>query len=102
MIELPIACTLNQAELGVRLATVDALRRDAMVGQTEIPGGLRIHLRNAPGVEDRLRALAFAEARCCAFLEFRIEPAGDELLLDITGAPEARPVIDEYFAPTIA
>jgi hypothetical protein len=49
-----------------------------------------------------VRALAAAEARCCAFLSFRIETTDDEVLLDITGAPDARPVINEYFAPTAA
>jgi hypothetical protein len=102
MTDVPIACTLDANELGDRLATVEALRRDALVGQTQIPGGLRMHLRNAPGIEARVRALAAAESRCCAFLTFRIESADDELLLEITGAREARPVIDEYFASTTA
>jgi MerR family transcriptional regulator, copper efflux regulator len=102
MTDLPIACTLDANDLGDRLATVEALRRDALVGRTEIPGGVRMHLRNAPGIEARVRALAAAESRCCAFLNFRIETVDDELLLEITGVPEARPVIDEYFAPTTA
>jgi MerR family transcriptional regulator, copper efflux regulator len=102
MTDLPIACTLNASELDDRLATVETLRRDALLRQSEILGGLRMHLRNAPGIEARVRALAAAESRCCAFLTFRIETADDELLLDITGAPEARPVIDELFAPTAA
>jgi MerR family copper efflux transcriptional regulator len=102
MTDLPIACTLNATELDDRLSTVEALRRDALAGQSEIPGGVRMHLRNAPGIEARVRKLAAAESRCCAFLSFRIETTEDEVLLDITGAPEARPVINEYFAPTAA
>jgi hypothetical protein len=96
--DLPIACTLNPAEMRDRLAAIDALASDALLDQREIPGGLRTTFRDAPDVERRVRELVAAESRCCAFLSFAVGREDDTLWLDITGAPEARPVIDQFFA----
>jgi hypothetical protein len=39
-----------------------------------------------------------AEAACCAFLTMTLTRAGDQLVLDVAGPPEARPIIAELFA----
>jgi hypothetical protein len=96
--DLPIACTLHPAEMRERAASIDALADDALLDQREIDGGLRTSFRAAPDVEQRLHELVAAESRCCAFLTFAIGRDDDTLWLDITGAPEARPVIDQFFA----
>ena len=81
-----------------RKALIDALVGDALLGQHEITGGLRTRFRDRPGIEDRVRELAAAESRCCAFLSFAVGRDSDGLWLDIAGAPQARPVIEGFFA----
>jgi hypothetical protein len=96
--DTPIACTLNPAEMRDRVTSIDALLRDALLHQREIAGGLRTSFRDTPDVERRVRELIAAESRCCAFLSFAVGRVHDALWVDITGAPEARPVIDQFFA----
>jgi hypothetical protein len=61
-------------------------------------GGLRSRFRDTPDVEQRIQDLIAAESRCCAFLSLATGREQDALWLDITGAPEARPVIEQFFA----
>jgi hypothetical protein len=96
--DIPIACTLDPAQMRDRVASIDALLEDALLDQREIAGGLRTSFRDAPDVEQRIRELVTAESGCCAFLSFAVGRENDTLWLDITGAPEARPVIDRFFA----
>jgi predicted ester cyclase len=95
--EIPIACTLNPAEMRDRVKSIDALLTDALLDQREIDGGVRTTFRDTPDVEHRIRELVAAESRCCAFLSFVVGREDDALWLDITGAPEARPVIEQFF-----
>ena len=53
-------------------------------------------------MERRLRELIAAESSCCSFLSFSLERVDGELVLDVTGPPDARPVIDLFFAPSEA
>jgi hypothetical protein len=96
--DILIACTLDPAEMRDRVTSIDALRSDALLDQREIAGGLRTTFRDTPDVERRVRELVAAESRCCAFLSFAVGRDDDALWLDITGAPDARPVIDQFFA----
>jgi hypothetical protein len=98
MNDTPIVCTLNPAQLRDRVAVIDSLASDALLGQDEIAGGVRSRLRDTPDVEARVRELVAAESSCCGFLSFGLSRRDGELWLEITGAPEARPVIDQFFA----
>lgn len=100
MTDTRIACTLNPAQLRDRVAVIDSLASDALLGQDEIAGGVRSRFRDTPDVEDRVRELVAAESSCCGFLSFDLRRSDGELWLEITGAPEARPVIDQLFAAT--
>ena len=102
MSELPIACTLTPDGTTARLALIDALAADGVIDRTPTDGGLRVRLRDMPGIERRTRELIAAESRCCAFLDFTLDRHGGELLLHISGPPDARPVIDMFFAPATA
>jgi hypothetical protein len=93
-----IACTLGSAQIRDRAAFIATLRDDALLDQRDIDGGLRTTFRDAPDVERRVRELVAAESHCCAFLSFAIGREDGALWLEITGAPEARPVIDQFFA----
>jgi len=100
MTELPIACTLTPDGMTARLALIDALAADGLLDRTATETGLRVRLRDTPEIEQRTRELIAAESQCCAFLEFELAREGGDLVLDITGPADARPVIDLFFAPS--
>ena len=59
---------------------------------------MRLRLRDTPEIEQRTRDLVVAESTCCAFLDFDLARTDGELVLDITGPADARPVIELLFA----
>ena len=101
MTELPIACTLSPDGMSARMALIDALSADGLLDRTGTDTGLRVRLRNTPEIEQRTRELVAAESSCCAFLDFELKRDGDALVLDVSGPPAARPVIDMFFAPAV-
>jgi hypothetical protein len=42
------------------------------------------------------------EARCCAFLSLTMAAVDDAIVLDVTGPPEAQPLIAELFTDRAA
>jgi hypothetical protein len=99
MPELPIACTLSPDGMTARMALIDALAADGLLDRTPTAAGMRVRLRDTPDVEQRIRELVDAESACCAFLDFTLGREGGDLVLDITGPQNARPVIEMFFAP---
>jgi MerR family transcriptional regulator, copper efflux regulator len=93
--EIPIACTLSADERPARLAEIEALGRDALIG-VGADGTLRF--RNDPGIRARLAAIVAAEARCCPFLDLELSASGAELRLTIRAPVEAEPVARELAA----
>jgi hypothetical protein len=102
MTELPIACTLSADGMAARMQLIDALAADGLLRRTQTDAGLRVHLRDSPDIEERARQLIAAEASCCAFLTFDLGREADALVLDVSGPPEARPVIEMFFEPQAA
>jgi hypothetical protein len=102
MPDIPIACTLSPDGMSARQALIDRLSADGLLDRTPTDAGLRVRLRDTPDIERRTRELIAAEARCCAFLAFDLHRDDGALVLDIAGPPEARPVIDLFFAPAAA
>ena len=99
MPDQPIACTLTPDGMTARLAVIDALAADGLLDRTLTESGLRLRLRDTPEIEHRTRELVAAESQCCAFLDFELGRDGGDLVLDISGPDDARPVIDMFFAP---
>ena len=99
MPQQPIACTLTPDGMTARLALIDALAADGLLDRTLTESGLRLRLRDTPEIEHRTRELVAAESQCCAFLDFELGRDGGDLVLDISGPDDARPVIDMFFAP---
>ena len=95
---MPIACTLTPDDMTDRQALIDALAADALIDRTTAETGLRVRLRDTPEIERRTRELIAAESRCCGFLEFTLRRDGGELVLEIAGPDDARPVIEMFFA----
>ena len=94
MTELPIACTLTPDGMTARMALIDALAADGLLDRTPTDTGLRVRLRDTPDIEQRTRELVAAESRCCAFLDFELGREDGDLVLDISGPEDARPVIE--------
>ena|SRR5215207_2289927 len=102
MPDLPIACTLSPDGLTERLALIDVLAADGMLARSATHGGIRVRLRDDPEIERRARQLAAAESRCCAFLDFAVWREEGAVWLEVSGPPDARPVIDMFFAAEAA
>jgi hypothetical protein len=98
MPDLPIACSLDASEAAARIALIDALVVEGLLDRAPIASGLRLRFRDSPDIESRVRELIALESQCCAFLDLRLTRAGDLLVLDITGAPDSQPVIEQFFA----
>jgi hypothetical protein len=94
----PIACTLTAADYAARTDDTTELARRALRSRHPIPDGTRLTFEASADTERELREIVAAEARCCAFLRMDLRPAGDALILDITGPAEAEPIIAELFA----
>lgn len=78
----PIACDMTTAAdtLGERLAEYDALVERELRTASLV-------LRLAPEARARVEDLARREARCCPFLDYRVETAGDDVVWTVTGPP---------------
>ena len=99
MSDLPIACTLTSDDMTARLTLIDALATDGLLERTATDTGLRVRLRDTPQIEQRTRELVAAESKCCAFLDFDLGRENGDLVLDISGPEDARPVIEMFFTP---
>jgi hypothetical protein len=97
MPEPPIACTLSPDGMTARRALIAALGADGLLDRTPTHAGIRVRLRDTPDIEQRTRALVAAESKCCAFLDFSLQRQAGDLVLDIGGPAEARPVIELFF-----
>jgi hypothetical protein len=102
MPDLPIACSLSPDGMTARLALIDALAADGLVDRTPTETGMRVRLRDTSDIEQRTRELVAAESACCAFLDFTLGREDGDLVLDISGPEDARPVIEMFFAPEAA
>jgi hypothetical protein len=102
MTDLHLACTLTPDVMTDRLASINQLAQDGLIARESTDAGLRVRLRDAEDIERRTRHLIAAESSCCSFLTFSLERVGDELVLEISGPDDARPVIDLFFAPAAA
>jgi hypothetical protein len=92
----PLACTLSGSEMRARRGWLADLDRDRVSGRPTADG-IVVRYRRRAGIESELRELVAAESRCCAFLDFEIRSAGDFIELHVSGAPEARPIIEAMF-----
>jgi hypothetical protein len=93
-----IACTLTPDAMATRRALIESLAADGVLARTVTDAGLQLRLRDTPEIERRTRELIAAESACCAFLDFELARDGGDLVLDVTGPADARPVIDAFFA----
>ena len=99
MTDLPIACTLTSDAMTDRVALIEKLAEDGLIARKSTDVGVRVRLRDTEDIARRTRDLIAAESSCCSFLTFSLEHLDGELVLEISGPDEARPVVDLFFAP---
>jgi len=95
----PIACTLNETEMRERRRTLlDAFRATA-IDATSLSLGYAYHFEPTSEMLTRIVNLVDLERQCCPFLTFKIvvEAGHQAICLEVTGPPEAKPVIADFF-----
>lgn len=98
MRELPvIACALDAAGQAARAEEFRALVAGALLARTEKGRGAL--LRFDPAHEAAVRDLLAREQQCCSFWDIRIARDDGALLVEITGPPEAAPLLDRLTGP---
>jgi hypothetical protein len=93
--EAPIACTLQGGDYKARLAWIAELAREGLLNVNR--EDLRLELRYARGVADRVREMIRQEQQCCAFLDFNLAEIEEGVRLTITAPERARSVADALF-----
>jgi len=97
--DMPIACTLPEADLRERRRTLlDSVRRIA-IDVTELPSGYAYRFDAASDILLTLARLIDLERVCCPFLSFTLVVGSGQqpVRLEITGTPEAKAVIADFF-----
>jgi hypothetical protein len=84
----PIACSLEQADLAERQDEWLRLAGHAHVEVHTTKDGLRLRFHRRPDVEREVRRLAQLERQCCAFADWNVQTANDQVTLDVTAATE--------------
>jgi MerR family copper efflux transcriptional regulator len=95
---LPIACTLTEAQLPERRQAITDTFRNVQVTTSELPDGYAFSFPASSEALERIAKLVDKERQCCPFLTFKIVVEAAHMRLEVTGAGEAKKVIAEYFA----
>lgn len=96
------SCTLNPSDQEKRFAEFAEVAAAALLEARRTAHGARLLLRHSSSVQTSLWRLIEAERRCCSFLEFGVEVSDDGILVDVTGPPAARLLIDRLFELELA
>lgn len=93
----PTACTLTSANLAEQAGRWQRLAARAMTGRDQTADGLRIRFRAGPGVEQELRDLVAVENECCGWATWVVEPAAQQVVLDVRAAGDGVAVLHGMF-----
>jgi hypothetical protein len=96
--ELPIACSLSAAEMEQRAERWRRLAGEALLGSSYEERVARLRWRAEPAVERELRELVRLEGECCPFLDLKVAGLDGDLLLEISGPPEAEQIVAAFAA----
>jgi hypothetical protein len=97
MSESVIACSLDGNDQAKRLREIAELSRRALLETRETPAGLRMRYSAWPGIREELQRLIEIESRCCSFLRFELDSLEGDLILEVGGPEQARPLIEGMF-----
>lgn len=91
--ELPIACSLDRAQLAERGEMFTDLARAALVGKSRGADAIELRFRAQQQVRDGLQRFIELESRCCPFLQFSLDERDGELVLCVAGPHDAEPIL---------
>jgi hypothetical protein len=97
-----IACKLGDDQAGAQARRWVRLWRDAGLERVETKDGLRIRFRDAPAVEDELRALVAVERNCCSWARWEVRRADGGLILTVSSTPEGAATLHMMFSTDTA
>jgi hypothetical protein len=79
-----VACTLSADELPARRQQIRSLGKDGLLSVEHDARRAIFRFRSGAQMRRRIDEIVAAESRCCAFLDFRVEEAGDVTALTIS------------------
>lgn len=99
----PIACTLVGGEQVERRRRWEELCRRSLMQMIRTVDGVELHFSNTPVAEAELRSLVVLERDCCSFARWVLSQEGDQLVLQVSGAPGAEAAVQALFegAPSL-
>jgi hypothetical protein len=94
---IPIACSLDADDYATRLAKIRAVGEGSLVSsEWHADGaGADLFFRDEGEIGSRLREVIAAEAKCCAFLDMRLDREDGRLRLSISGPADAEPFVQD-------
>jgi hypothetical protein len=96
-VRIPIACTLTVTVAQSRVGEWREFLATSTTASERLSGHqLRLQLAPAPGVLASAVDLAQREKACCAFFDFSIDVAADQLWLRVSVPPEASSILDDF------
>jgi hypothetical protein len=98
---IPIACSLDPAEMAERGEEMRALARRALVGRTRDAGALRLEFENSDGTAEAVHELVRRERECCPFLGFTLDGDRDRLIVRIAAPSGAETVLDAIYEQNV-
>lgn len=87
-----LACTLEPHRMSARMTAWQDLVARASEREP-IPGGVALQFPVDADLAGEITTLAAAERDCCTFLRFDLRIGSTALTLEVTGLPEAAPII---------
>ena len=100
MTDIPVACALDPVTLEQQKSgLLPGLVRQASV-RAPLSEGLRLTFAATSDVLAAITRTVDAERQCCPFLRFQltVEPAGGPVVLEVTGPPGTRALLDQLEA----
>src|SRR3712207_6314113 len=94
--DVPIACTLSEAELSDRRALWRRIEGDVMARRRG-ENRLEVVYAASAEVERVLPSLVNAESRCCGFATWRLTRDADQIVLTVAGPPDAVAALSHEF-----
>ncbi|MBI5287928.1 MAG: hypothetical protein HY873_03025 [Chloroflexi bacterium] len=91
-----LACNTAIATPEARAGLGAELARHLLRPVRELPDGIEV--RFAPEGWPAVQRYVELESRCCSFLTLRVERAKDDIVLTVTGRPEAKAWISQIFS----
>lgn len=95
--DLPIVCTLTTDQLHERRINILEPIRNAAIKTEELSKGYAYTFQPQPDLLVRLAQLIDLERGCCRFLTFAIIVDNETIRVEITGPPDAKGLIADFF-----